>query len=217
MRLRHGRIWLELHERRGGDGVPLLLLHGLGGSARDFGTGFDAWSGSVYALDFSGHGASERLRGDAYYPELLAADADAALAEIGTAALAGVGLGAYVALLLAGARSERIPGALLLPGAGLEGGGAAPDPGAPEGLGHALAEGDAALREALSCDLRPPEYAAELAGAARRLLLCEDGAPRPPWWQAVRGRAHAAPVANLADGLAQLAGAVSRAGRTGSR
>jgi pimeloyl-ACP methyl ester carboxylesterase len=215
VRLRHARIWLELHERRRGDGAALLLLHGLGGSARDFGPAFDVWRGPVYALDFSGHGASERLRGDAYYPELLAADADAALAEIGSAALAGVGLGAYVALLLAGARSERVPGALLLPGAGLDGGGAAPDPGAPEGLAHALAEGDAALREALGSDLRPPGYAAELAGAARRLLLLEDGAPRPPWWEAVRGRA--APVASLADGLVRLAAAVSRAGRTDSR
>jgi pimeloyl-ACP methyl ester carboxylesterase len=215
--LRHGRIWLELHERRRGDGVPLLLLHGLGGSARDFGSGYDAWGGPVYALDFSGHGASERLRGDAYYPELLAADGDAALAEIGSAALAGVGLGAYVALLLAGARSEAVPGALLSPGAGLDGGGAEPDPGAPEGLAHALAEGDAALREALASDLRPPEYAAELAGAARRLWLLEDGAPRPPWWEAARRGAGAAPVASLADGLARLAAAVTGGSRTGSR
>ena len=217
MRLRHGRIWLELHVRRRGDGAPLLLLHGLGGSARDFGPGFDAWSGPVFALDFSGHGASERLRGGAYYPELLAADADAALAEIGAAAVAGAGLGAYVAVLLAGARSELVPAALLLPGAGLDGGGPEPAASRRKRLEHALAEDEATLLDALGRDLRPPEYAAELAGAARRLVLLEDGAPRPAWWEAVRRRTHAPPAQSLADGLAWLSAAVSETARTGSR
>jgi len=202
VRLRHGRIWLELHVRRRGDGAPLLLLHGLGGSARDFGPGFDAWSGPVFALDFSGHGA---------------ADADAALAEIGAAAVAGAGLGAYVAVLLAGARSELVPAALLLPGAGLDGGGPEPAASRRKRLEHALAEDEATLLDALGRDLRPPEYAAELAGAARRLVLLEDGAPRPAWWEAVRRRTHAPPAQSLADGLAWLSAAVSETARTGSR
>jgi hypothetical protein len=35
-------------------------------------------------------------------------------------------------------------------------------------------------------DPRPPDYALAFASAARRLLLAEDGGPRPPWWEAIR-------------------------------
>src|SRR5204862_8307280 len=83
--------------------------------------------GPVYTLDFRGHGSSEWLVGGAYQAELLACDADAALATLGDAAIAGAGLGAYVALLLAGARRDHVPAALLLPGSGLAGGGSLPD------------------------------------------------------------------------------------------
>jgi len=188
--LRHVRIEVALHELSARDGVPLLLLHALGASSTAWGELPGAWPGPVLGLDFSGHGASQRLRGGVYLPELLAGDVDTALAEIGPAHLLGAGLGAYVALLVAGARPALVPGALLLPGRGLEGGGGEPDFDRP-----ALVSATPALHAPLpagcdpcccmlACDPRPPDYAARFAAAARRLVLCEDGTPRPPWWAA---------------------------------
>jgi pimeloyl-ACP methyl ester carboxylesterase len=191
MRIHHGRIWLELHELVRRDGPALLLLHTLHGSSRDWGDGAPAaWPGSVYALDFSGHGDSDWISGGGYYPELLASDADAALAHIGRAALAGAGLGAYVALLLAGARPESVPAALLLPGAGLDGSGAAPDYDRGFPILSPTAEpartGCDPLVMILDDTVRPFDYAAAFAENASRLLLLEDHTPRPPWWEAVR-------------------------------
>jgi pimeloyl-ACP methyl ester carboxylesterase len=105
----------------------LLLLHALYESSRSWGDLPQHWSGPVYGLDFSGHGDSDRIRGGAYLAEMLIGDADVALAHVGSTALAGAGIGAYVAVLLAGARPEQVPAALLLPGAGLTGGGATPE------------------------------------------------------------------------------------------
>ena len=45
MKLVHGRIKLELHERRRGEGAPLLLLHALRGSSEDWETGIEVWRG----------------------------------------------------------------------------------------------------------------------------------------------------------------------------
>ncbi len=202
MKLVHGRIQLELHERRRGEGAPLLLLHALRGSSEDWETGIEVWRGPVYALDFSGHGRSEWLTGGAYTPELLTADADAALAYLSRpATLVGAGLGAYVALLLAGARPAQVNAALLLPGLGLEGGGPQPDFDRP-GEAPVDEAGASRVRPAngmradpmlhvLDTDVRPMDYAEMLAGAARRLILLEDDRERPPWWQAVRRGASA--------------------------
>jgi pimeloyl-ACP methyl ester carboxylesterase len=188
--LRHGRVSLALHELRAAPGAALLCLHGVGGSGRDFAAAAPAWPGPVFALDFSGHGESEPLQSRAYYPEILAGDADAALAQLGAAHLVGAGVGAYVALLLAGGRSDRVPGALLLPGAGLAGGGVAPDPetdtlAAWTDFGAPLPGCDPAVRR-LERDLRPPDYAEAFARAARRLLLADGDFARPPWWEAAR-------------------------------
>lgn len=191
MRLRHGRVELALHQLRGGSGPRLLLLHGLWGSSADWGTGLEAWPGSAYALDLSGHGRSGRVRGGSYTPELFAGDADAALARIGPAALAGAGLGAYVALLLAGARPDQVLAALLLPGAGLDGGGPLPEslrsePSPRPRAAEPPAGCDPLL---LSCatDVRPPDYARSFGERARCLLLGENGATRPAWWRELRG------------------------------
>ena len=212
MRLAHGRVSLALHTLRSGGGPALLLLHSLGGSSADWGEEIDAWPGPVHALDFSGHGASAWLPGGGYTPEYFAAEADLALARIGEASLAGAGVGAYVALLLAGARRQAVPGALLLPGRGLEGGGAEPDftgdaaelPDAPE-----RRDGPPPDPLVVVCekDVRPPDYAEEFARAARRLLLAGSaGDPRPPWWEAVRrGAAAEAAPPDPAPGLRQLA------------
>ncbi len=200
MELRHGRITLALRRVREGEGTPLLLLHALRGSSADWGAGPD-WPGPVHALDFSGHGDSGRVRGGVYYPELLTGDADVALAELGSAVLVGAGVGAYVALLLAGARSASVPAAVLLPGAGLEGGGVEPDfgRGDPEMGGDPAGDGSSTDPYVRFCDddIRPLDYAATVAKAARRLLLVENGAARPPWWETARG----APCAETASDL----------------
>ena len=127
---RHSRIELALHRLRDGDGAPLLHLHGLGERSPAAVPGHLAgWPGPVWALDFTGHGASSMPVGGGYFCELLMADVDAALAHLGPTTLYGRGLGAYIALLTAGARPELVRGAILEDGPGLKGGG--PEPTTP--------------------------------------------------------------------------------------
>jgi pimeloyl-ACP methyl ester carboxylesterase len=216
IRIRHGRVSLVLHALHEAPGPTLLFLHAVGGSAADFRRVASAWPGCSFGLDFVGHGASDALRGGAYHPEILVGDADTALARIGSAHVAGAGIGAYVALLLAGARPDLVPAALLLPGAGLDGGGVAPDPES-DGLARwaelapPLPGCDPAVRR-LERDIRPPDYAGPFARAARRLLLAEDGSPRPPWWCETRESptSEEAPL-DLGRALALLAGRTDRA------
>jgi pimeloyl-ACP methyl ester carboxylesterase len=192
--LSHARISLALHTLREAEGPPLLLLHALAGSASEW----DAvpWWGPVYALDLCGHGHSGWLYGGAYCPELWAADADVALARIGHGAtVVGSGVGAYVALMLAGARPEAVDAAVLLDGAGLAGAGAMPDFEHFELASYRVARVRAAIADAAATDpavyasekiVRPPDYAAAFAQSAKRVVLVEDGAARPPWWEALR-------------------------------
>jgi pimeloyl-ACP methyl ester carboxylesterase len=208
---------VALHELRASPGPTLLLLHELWGRSTDLAGAAAAWPGGrVLALDFAGHGDSDRARGGTYSPETLCCGADAALVEAGRAYVAGFGLGAYVALLVAGARPERVPAAYLLPGQGLDGGGSGPDWDMPlervyqyvaEQLDAAASDSDGADPMLHSCarDLRPTDYAFAYAERASRLLLAEDGEERPDWWRALRDapRAETAPAA-LADGFAQL-------------
>jgi len=205
MHIRNGRTSLDLHVFAQRQGPTLLLLHGLQGSSADWTDAANVWPGSVYALDFSGHGASDWLVGGGYTPELLLADADAALEHTGKAAVVGAGLGSYIALLLAGARADDVVAALLLPGAGLFGAGGNPTfeaelprflvdaslPNHPRqhaAADHATVGAPRAphdpLVPILDAFVRPPYYAEGFAHAARKLLLLEDDAPRPPWWQA---------------------------------
>jgi pimeloyl-ACP methyl ester carboxylesterase len=189
-RFSHGELTLALHELRAGSGTSLLLLHQLGGSSAEWGAPLEGWPGPVFALDFAGHGESERRAGGAYVPELLAADADVALELLGPCRLAGAGIGAYIALLLAGARPELVPAALLLPGRGLDGGGPLPDPTRGrtfiDTLDGKSSGGADPMVWTCDHDPRPPDYALAFASAARRLLLAEDGGSKPPWWEAIR-------------------------------
>jgi pimeloyl-ACP methyl ester carboxylesterase len=190
--VRHSRIELTLHRLRDGDGAPLLHLHGLGERSPDaLPDHLAGWPGPVWALDFTGHGASSVPVGGGYFCELLMADVDAALARLGPTTLYGRGLGAYVALLVAGARPELVRGAILDDGPGLRGGG--PEPTTPYVLTEALETAGPpdpyALFE-LSHDVRPADYAttyARLAATASGLdvALAVCAQVRPPWLAAV--------------------------------
>jgi pimeloyl-ACP methyl ester carboxylesterase len=194
--LRHAKSTLALHRlREGADRArPLLVLHGLGERTPPAPPPYlDAWTGAVWGLDFTGHGASSRPRGGGYTAEILLGDADAAIGHLGRATVFGRGLGAYVALLLAGARTGDVRGAILADGPGLAGGGSSPasplplmpvptatSPEAPDPF--ALAE--------LARDVRPPDYAVNYA----RLTLQFSGLDEPlavvsrvhtPWLDAV--------------------------------
>src|SRR5215472_13184865 len=127
MWLQHDLVRLALHQLADGDGRPLLLLHGLGeASPAEQPEWSRTWTGPVHALEFTGHGQSTVPKGGGYTAEVLMADADAALAAIGPATVVGRGVGAYVALLIAGARPRLVRGAVLCDGPGLQGGGDGP-------------------------------------------------------------------------------------------
>jgi pimeloyl-ACP methyl ester carboxylesterase len=195
VRLTHGRVELALHELRGASepaATALLLLHGLGErSPRALPAACAAWPGGVFALDFTGHGASTLPQGGGYTAEQLMGDADAALRQLGRATLLGRGLGAYVALLLAGARPEDVRGAILCDGPGLSGGGARPGtPSLPWVDPGAVAPPDPFALVELAKDVRPPEYAAAfarqavaLSGLSRPLSICAK--ERATWLRAV--------------------------------
>ena len=211
----HNRVRLALHNLRpaghDGDERTLLLLHGLGEASPNTVPEWAAeWPGRIVALDFTGHGASTLPAGGGYTAELLMADADAVLAHLGEVTIVGRGIGAYIALLLAGARSDLVRGVVLADGPGLSGGPSVatsqpiivlpavsrtPDP-------YALVE--------LGCDLRPPDYAATFARlSVQSSDLAEPivvtAAFRPEWLAAVAAEPGVGQAATIADALSRFA------------
>jgi pimeloyl-ACP methyl ester carboxylesterase len=189
--LRHNKVELALHRLGEGDGTPLLLLHGLGEASPSEPPRWAApWPGPVVALDFTGHGHSTVPRGGGYTAEILLADADVALAELGTATLVGRGLGAYVALMLAGARPQQVRGAVLRDGPGLSGGAIGPTSQSFVTLAASSQPPDSYALFELSRDLRPPDYATlfvrmavESSGLDEPIAVA--AVVRPPWLTAV--------------------------------
>jgi len=216
----HNRAQLALHHLRpvsAAGGRPLLLLHGLGESSPTSVPAWaDAWPGSVHALDFTGHGASTVPAGGGYSAEILLADADAALAHLvadGTPAItvAGRGLGAYVALMLAGARADQVHGAVLCDGPGLAGGAIAPTSQSFVVLPPRQHPPDPYALFELARDLRPPDYATlfvrlAVEGSGLDEPLAVAALVRPPWLAAVAGEVGVASTTGsptaIADALA---------------
>ncbi len=191
--IQHMRAELALHQLREGDGRPLLMLHGLGertpGSVPLYA---DRWPGPIFGLDFTGHGASTVPVGGGYTAEALMSDTDAALDHIGEATVVGRGLGAYVALQIAGARPMLVKGAVLADGPGLFGGASGPTTPfvlAPSGLEAGTSPDPFALME-LSRDIRPTDYAMSFLRQAVQLSDLQvpvtiAAVGRPDWLAAV--------------------------------
>ncbi len=188
----HGRITLALHELRGGSGRSLLLLHGLGErTPTHVPPTVASWRGPIFGLDFTGHGDSTIPSGGGYYAEVLMGDVDAALAHLGAATVYGRGLGAYLALLIAGSRCELVHGTILGDGPGLAGGGSTPGspfivlpPAAP------VVPPDPFALVELASDVRPPDYATAFArqathGSQLDEPIAVSARGRPEWLAAV--------------------------------
>ncbi len=224
--LRHGKIRLALHHLRAArdaNARPLLILHGLGEqSPTVVPVWAEAWPGEVAALDFTGHGASTVPHGGGYTAELLLGDADAALALLTASdatrsiTVAGRGLGAYIALQLAGARPGQVHGAVLADGPGLAGG-----PTGPSSQSYFVLPTDGttpdpyALVE-LGRDLRPPDYAAlfvrlAIAGSHLDEPIAVAAVFQPEWLEAV-GREHGVMHTTIAEAFAIYAEGAEHSG-----
>jgi pimeloyl-ACP methyl ester carboxylesterase len=95
---------ITLHYESTGQGQPVLFIHGLGSSGRDWSeqTAFFARHFRVVTLDLRGHGQSDKPPGP-YSMPLFASDTARLLAELGLAPahVVGISLGGMVALQLA--------------------------------------------------------------------------------------------------------------------
>ncbi len=217
--LRHNRIDLALHLLRvdpldpAVPSRPLLLLHGLGDrSPTSVPHWCASWPGPIAALDFTGHGDSTVPAGGGYSPELLMADVDHALAHLTdgdperSITVLGRGLGAYVALQIAGARASQVHGAILTDGPGLAGGPTGPTSQSVVALDTDGSSPDPYALIELGRDLRPGDYAVSFVN------LANGGSPVPnpitvassfrPKWLAAVADAPGVVEASLADALA---------------
>jgi pimeloyl-ACP methyl ester carboxylesterase len=193
IRLRHNLVELALHPVAAMEGPaqPLLLLHGLGESAADLHPAARTWPGPAWALDFTGHGQSTVPAGGGYTAEVLMGDAGTALAHLGPSTVLGRGIGAYIALLIAGARPRLVRGAILDDGPGLAGGGVGPTSSwLPSVDGVHRGPPDPWALVELARDVRPPDYATSFARQATQLSplawpIVVSARVRPPWLEAV--------------------------------
>jgi len=209
--LTHNRVELALHTLRDGTGPSLLLLHGLGErSPAAVPAQASEWPGAIHALDFTGHGDSTMPVGGGYTAEILMADADAAAQHLGSVTILGRGLGAYIGLLLAGARAENVQGMVLADGPGLSGGPSVPTSEPVFALPRVESTPDPYALTELGGDLRPPDYATTFV----RLAVQNSGLDepvtvvarfRPDWLAAVADEPGVAGADSIAAGLAKYA------------
>lgn len=198
--LRHNKVDLALHHLRdASDSLarPLLLLHGLGEQTPATAPHWvDRWNGTIAGLDFTGHGASTIPAGGGYTAELLLGDADAALAALvdsspdGKITVLGRGLGAYIALQVAGARATQVHGAIMLDGPGLAGGPTGPTSQSFFTLPSGTTAPDPYALVELGRDLRPPDYVRSfvqlaIAGSDIDEPVAVSSVFRPKWLEAV--------------------------------
>jgi pimeloyl-ACP methyl ester carboxylesterase len=207
-RLTHNRIDLALHTLRDTGGPNLLLLHGLGESSPSEVPAFARdWPGPVHALDFTGHGASTLPVGGGYTAEMLMADADVAVHHLGSTTIVGRGLGAYIALLIAGARPTMVRGAVLADGPGMSGGPTSPtsQPVVTAEVVSSTPDPFAILE--LGRDLRPPDYATTFVRLANEGSELADPFAvtarfRPKWLRAVVDEPGVRTFGSIAEALA---------------
>ena len=203
----HNRVELALHTLRDGAGRTLLLLHGLGEQSPAVVPGaVAAWSGPIMALDFTGHGDSTQPVGGGYTAEILMGDADAALQHLGEATVVGRGLGAYIALLIAGARAEQVRGVILADGPGLSGGPSVPTSQPVFSLDTVETTPDPYALAELGRDLRPPDYATAfsrlaLQGSDLEQPITVVARFRPAWLRAVAGEPGVGEADSIREGL----------------
>ena len=166
----------------------------------DVPTDVEGWVGSIWGLDFTGHGESTMPVGGGYSAEVLLGDVDAAINHLGTVTLIGRGLGGYIALLAAGARADAVHGAIITDGPGLTGG--TYESSVPQ-VARLMDQGETpdpyALHE-LSRDVRAADYALDFVQfSTARSELSEPinvaARYQPAWLEAV---AAAPGVASLA-------------------
>jgi pimeloyl-ACP methyl ester carboxylesterase len=111
---------VTLSGERAGEGIPVVLLHGLTATRRYVVMGSRALERSghlVVSYDARGHGRSEPApQPSAYGYELLAADLGSVLDALALerAVLAGASMGAHTALAFALARPQRVAGLVLI-------------------------------------------------------------------------------------------------------
>lgn len=212
--LRHNRARLALHVVRPAideSARPLLVLHGLGESTPDDAPAWAAaWQGPVVGLDFTGHGRSTLPAGGGYSAEILVGDADVALAHLGEATVVGRGIGAYVALMLAGARPAQVHGTVLCDGPGLAGGATGPTSQSVVVLAPRSSPPDPYALLELSRDLRPPDYAAMFArlaveGSGLDEPITVTALVRPAWLAAVVEEVGVGTAPSIPEALARYA------------
>ena len=217
MKLRHGVVDLALHQLKDGEGRPLLVLHGLGECSvggSNVASVYEPWPGPVFGLDFTGHGESTIPAGGGYTAEILMGDADAAIAHLGQVTILGRGLGAYIALLVAGARPEEVRGAILADGPGLAGGGSTPaSPHVATVEPDALVPPDPWALVELTRDPRPPDYASTFLRQAVMFSGLDDpivvtAVGRPAWLDEMLDEPGVRTVRTLAEALEICAASV---------
>jgi pimeloyl-ACP methyl ester carboxylesterase len=121
----------------------------------------------------------------------------------------GRGLGAFVALMLAGSRPKEVVGAVLADGPGLAGGPTFPTSQSFVALPPHEGPPDPYALIELTRDLRPPDYAAAfarlaLAGSPLDEPITVSAVFRPPWLEAVAGELGVA-HRSIGDALAAYA------------